>query len=78
MTIVEFGYDKQAGVHQRGLVRVDASGEDDWTLMALDLTFYGEGWEMCNWYGSRWSRGITRSEAEAQLLEARLPYCKQM
>lgn len=67
MQLITFGYDKDPQHHQRGIAR------EGWSLMALDYTRDGRGWQMRDLTGNRWGIGnrhyITREEALQQLME---------
>lgn len=55
MNLIRFGYDKQAGIHQRGYAR------PDWSLKALEDS-RGFGWQVVTLRGDR-SRHMSMAQA---------------
>jgi|TARA_S200002703_G_scaffold126943_1_gene113534 hypothetical protein len=63
MKLIQFGYDKEAGVHARGYAR------SDWSLVALEDS-RGFGWKIKDRYGNRSSNHMSQAEAISILLNA--------
>lgn len=61
MELIEYGYDKELGVWERGIAR------PDWSLRAIEDS-RGFGWQVCCLRGAR-TEHMTREQAIAKLLE---------
>jgi hypothetical protein len=62
MNLIQFGYDKDPEIWQRGYAR------SDWSLKALKDS-RGNGWQICDCYGNR-SGYMTKDDALAALQTA--------
>jgi hypothetical protein len=62
MNLIQFGYDKDSEIWQRGYAR------SDWSLKALEDS-RNNGWQICDRYGNR-SGYMTKDDALAALQSA--------